>query len=139
MPAEAKQIMDKGYEAHALGTGTDAARHQRLQDLIAKDLAESQKNRVKDEAEANAAKGGDDLVRVGLNYVYEGNAAKGLPLIEQGIKKGNLKRPDDAKLLLGEAQLKAGQKQRAAQTFREVKGTDGTADLARLWVLQARA
>jgi Flp pilus assembly protein TadD len=60
-------------------------------------------------------------------------------LIEQGIKKGGLKRPDDARLLLGEAQLKAGQRQRATQTFREVKGTDGTADIARLWVLQARA
>jgi Flp pilus assembly protein TadD len=76
---------------------------------------------------------------VGLNYVYEGNASKGLSLIDQGIKKGGLKRPDDAKLLQGEAMLKAGQKQRAVQTFREVKGADGTADLARLWVLQARA
>jgi hypothetical protein len=139
VPSEAKEIMDRGYEKGALGTGAEAARQQRLRDLIAKDLAESQKNRAKDEADAKAAKNGDDLVRVGLNYVYEGNASKGLALIDEGIKKGGLKRPDDAKLLFAEAQLKAGQKQRAAQTFREVKGTDGTADLARLWALQARA
>jgi hypothetical protein len=139
VPSEAKEIVDKGYETHALGTGPEAARQQRLRDLIAKNLAESQKNRAKDEQDALESKDGNDLVRVGLNYVYEGNASKGIGLIEQGIKKGGLKRPDDAKLLLGEAQLKAGQRQRATQTFREVKGTDGTADIARLWILQARA
>jgi len=139
VPSEAKEIVDKGYETHALGTGAEAARQQRLRDLIAKNLADSQKNRAKDEREALDAKDGNDLVRIGMNYVYEGNAAKGISLVEQGIKKGGLKRPDDAKLLLGEAQLRAGQRQRAVQTFREVKGSDGTADIARLWVLQARA
>jgi len=139
VPSEAKEIVDKGYETHAHGTGAEAARQQRLRDLIAKNLADSQKNRAKDEREALDAKDGNDLVRIGMNYVYEGNAAKGISLVEQGIKKGGLKRPDDAKLLLGEAQLRAGQRQRAVQTFREVKGSDGTADIARLWVLQARA
>jgi hypothetical protein len=139
VPSEAKEILDKGYEMHVLGTGPEAARQQRLRDLIAKDLAESQKNRAKDEKEALESKDGNDLVRVGLNYVYEGNPNKGIPLMEQGIKKGGLRRPDDAKLLLGEVELRAGHKQRAVQTFREVKGTDGTADIARLWVLQARA
>ncbi|HEX4333262.1 MAG TPA: hypothetical protein VH040_14055 [Usitatibacter sp.] len=138
VPAEAKEIVDKGYEVRALGTGPDASRQQRLRDLIARNLAESRKARAKDEADAIASKDGNDLVRVGMNYVYEGNATKGISLVEQGIKKGNLRRPDDAKLLLGEAELRAGQKQRAVQTFREVKGSDGTADIARLWVLQAR-
>lgn len=138
VPSEAKQIVDKGYDTHALGTGPEAARQQRLRDLITKNLAESQKNRARDEAEALAAKDGNDLVRIGMNYVYEGNASKGISLVDQGIKKGGLKRPDDAKLLLGEAELKAGQRQRAVQTFREVRGNDGTADIARLWILQAR-
>jgi hypothetical protein len=70
--------------------------------------------------------------------VYEGQAQKGFRLIEQGIKKGGLKRPEDAKLRLGEAQLHAGQKQRGVQTLREVRGNDGAADIARLWVLHAR-
>ena len=138
-PAEAKVIVDKGYAAGVLGKGAEAERQGRLRDLVQRTLDESQKNRAKDEAEAMAAKDGNDLVKIGLNYVYEGKADKGLPLIEQGIKKGGLKRPDDAKLRLGEAQLYAGQKQRAVATLREVKGTDGTADIARLWVLNARA
>jgi tetratricopeptide (TPR) repeat protein len=139
VPAEAKAVLDKGYSAGVLGKGDQAERHKRLKDLVEKALADSQKTRAQDERDALAAKDGNDLVKVGLNYIYEGNAAKGLPLVEQGIKKGGLKRPDDAKLRLGEAQLYAGQRQRAVQTLREVKGTDGTADIARLWVLHARA
>jgi predicted Zn-dependent protease len=139
VPAEAKVIVDKGYDVKALGQGPEAARHQRLRDLVMKDLAESQRTRAKDEAEALAAKDGNDLVKVGLNYVYEGKAEKGLGLIEQGIKKGGLKRPDDAKLRLGEAQIYAGQKAKGVQTLKSVQGSDGTADIARLWILNARA
>jgi Outer membrane lipoprotein len=139
VPAEAKVIIEKGYSSGVLGKGDQAERHARLRDLVQKTHDASLKNRAQEEKEALAAKDGNDLVRIGLNYVYEGKAAKGLPLVEQGIKKGGLKRPEDAKLRLGEAQLYAGQKQRGVQTLREVKGNDGTADLARLWVLHARA
>jgi hypothetical protein len=139
VPAEAKAVLDKGYSAGVLGKGAEADRQKRLKDLVDKSLADSQKARAEDEKAALASKDGNDLVKVGLNYVYEGQAAKGLPLIEQGIKKGGLRRPDDAKLRLGEAQLYAGQKQKGVQTLREVKGSDGTADIARLWVLHARA
>ena len=139
VPAEAKIVLDKGYAAGLLGKGDQSDRHGRLRDLVEKALAESQKTRAADEAEAAAAKDGDALVKVGLNYVYEGNTAKGFPLIEQGLRKGGLKRPEDSKLRLGEAQLQAGQKQRGVQTLREVKGHDGAADIARLWVLYARA
>ena len=98
----------------------------------------SLKARAQEEQEAQSAKDGNALVNLGLNYVYEGKADKGLPLIEAGIKKGGLKRPEDAKLRYGEALLHAGRKERAVQVLRDVKGTDGTADIARLWVLQAR-
>ena len=107
VPAEAKVIVDKGYDVKALGQGPEAARHQRLRDLVMKDLAESQKARAKDEAEALASKDGNDLVKVGLNYVYEGKADKGLGLVEQGIKKGGLKRPEDAKQSSGGSHLRS--------------------------------
>ena len=139
VPAEAKLIMDKGYQVNALGKGDQAERHERLRKLVQKTLEESQKTRAQDEKEALAAKDGNALVAIGLNYVYEGNAAKGLPLIDAGIKKGGLKRPEDAKLRYGEALLHAGRKDRAVQVLRDVRGTDGTADIARLWVLHARA
>jgi hypothetical protein len=58
-------------------------------------------------------------------------------MMQQGIAKGSLKRPEDAKLHLGIAQVMAGDA-KAQATLRSVGGTDGTADLARLWSLYAR-
>ena len=139
LPAEATQVVDKGYEKKVLGTGPQADRHQRLRDLVKRSVDESQKNRAKDEQEAIAAKDGNDLVRIGSNYAFEGKADKGIQLIEQGIKKGRLKRPEDAKLALGYAQVRAGQRSKGVQTLRSIQGTDGTADIARLWVLHSRA
>jgi len=138
LPAEAKQVVDQGYEKKLLGTGQGADRHKRLRDLVMKSVDESQKNRAKDEQEALAAKDGNDLVRIGMNYVFEGKADKGISLMEQGIKKGGLKRPEDAKLALGYAQVHAGQRAKGVQTLRTVQGNDGTADMARLWALHAR-
>jgi hypothetical protein len=137
-PAEAKRIVDKGYEAKALGTGNQADRHQRLRDLVNKSVEESNKLRAREEQEALAAKEGNDLVKIGMNYVFEGKADKGISLMEQGIKKGGLKRPEDAKLTLGYAQVHAGQRARGVQTLRTVQGNDGAADIARLWVLHSR-
>ena len=139
VPAEAKMIMDKGYAAGVLGKGEEASRHERLRTLVTKQLEESQKNRDKDEREALASKDGNDLIKVGLNYVYEGKPEKGFPLIDQGLKKGGLKRPEDAKLRLGEAQLQSGRRESGVKTLRDVKGNDGAADIARLWVLHSRA
>jgi hypothetical protein len=139
VPSEAKLFLEKGYEVKALGQGKEAERHNRLRGLVEKSIAESQRTRAKDEEEALAAKDGNDLVKVGMNYVYEGKADKGISLMEQGIKKGGLKRPDDAKLRLGEAQIYAGKRAQGVQTLRDVKGNDGTADMARLWILNARA
>lgn len=136
-PHEAKQVVDKGFAAGVLGAGNDAARHGRLRDLVAKRLAEDASARPQAEKEARAAKQGDDLVAIGTDQVWAGQAAQGVKTIQEGIAKG-VKRPEDAKLQLGIAQLKAGDKAGAQRTLRSVQGTDGTADLARLWSLYAR-
>jgi hypothetical protein len=138
LPTESKQVVDKGFAAGVLGAGPEAGRHKRLRDLVVKRLSEDTASRAVDESAANAAKTGDALVVVGMNNVYSGQAAKGVGLIQQGIAKDSLKRPEDAKLHLGIAQLVAGDKAKALATFKTVQGTDGTADLARLWALYAR-
>ena len=75
------------------------------------------------------------MLNAGFNYVLHGSGEKGLQMMEQGVRKGGLKRPDDARLHLGYAYQFAGQNQKAIQVFRTVQGTDGTASLARLWNL----
>ena len=137
-PAEAKDIIDRGYAAGLLGTGSEADRHRRLRDMATKALADDTKTLGQDDANAAAAKDGTPLMNFGFNYVLRGQPAKGLPMMEQGIKKGGLKRPEDAKLRLGIAQALAGHSQQAVQTLASVHGTDGTAELARLWSVAAR-
>lgn len=136
--AEAKQVVDKGFAVGALGTGAEADRSKRLRDLIVKRTDEAKKTAADDEKAALAAKDGNDLVTIGFNQVFEGQKAKGVQLMQQGIAKGGLKRPDDAKLHLAIAQLMAGEGAKAQATLKTVGGSDGTADLARLWSLYAR-
>jgi len=134
---EAQQAMDKGFAAGVLGVGPEAERHKRLKDLVAKRLAESKAGQAQALTDAKAAKDGGELLAIGMDQVYGGQAKAGLELMQQGIAKGT-KRPDDAKLHLAIAQLVAGDHAKSAATFRTVQGNDGTADLARLWALYAR-
>jgi tetratricopeptide (TPR) repeat protein len=136
-PAEAKKIIDQGFASSALGTGTDAERQKRLRDLATKQASDDRKTLAQNETEAGNAKDGTALINVGYAYVTYGDFDKGLKLMEQGLQKGSVRRPDDATLHLGEAYLLAGQKAKAVQTFKTVQGNDGTADLARLWILHA--
>jgi hypothetical protein len=137
-PSEAKYIVDKGFAAGVLGTGKEAERHKRLADLVAKKIEEDKKALAENLIEAEAAKDGTALTNIGMNLVFAGDKAKGIALMQKGIAKDNLKRVDDAKLHLAVAQIQAGENAKASATLREVKGTDGTADLARLWSLFAR-
>ena len=134
-PAEGKKIVDNGYAKGVLGTGAEAARHKRLQDLADKNAAEDLKNLAANEAEAQKAKDGTALVNLGYALVTAGQTDKGIAMIVEGITRGGLKRPDDARLHLGLAYLQAGKKADAIKTFKTVQGTDGTAELARYWII----
>ena len=138
LPAEGKAIVDKGFAAGALGTGAEAARHKRLQDLANKQEAEGKAGIEQRAQAAAAAKDGNELVQIGAAYASMGQGDKAVALIEQGIAKGGLKRPEDAKLRLGLALLQARQKAKAVQVLRSVQGNDGAADLGRLWALYAQ-
>lgn len=134
-PAEGKKIVDVGYAKGVLGTGTDAARHKRLQDLADKNAAEDLKNMPANEAEARKAKDGTALVNLGYAMVTAGQTDKGIAAMLEGIARGGIKRVDDARLHLGLAYLQAGKKADAIKAFKSVQGTDGAADLARYWII----
>jgi hypothetical protein len=135
-PVEAKAIVDKGYAAGVLGSGDQAARHQRLKDLVLKSEAESAAGLEKNATEAATFKDGNDLVKIGTVYASMGQHDKAVQLIEQGIAKGGLKRPDDAKLRLALAMAHNPKtKAKGLQALRAVGGTDGTAEIARLYTV----
>jgi outer membrane protein assembly factor BamD (BamD/ComL family) len=140
LPGEGKQVVEKGFAAGVLGTGTpaEADRHRRLKDLVTKRTEEDKQGMAARQTQAAAAKAGNELVDVGFAQAFLGEPRKGIALMEQGIAKGGLKRVDDAKLHLGIAWWMAGEPSRAQSVFKTVAGSDGTADLARLWTLISR-
>lgn len=129
--AEAKAVLDEGFARGLLGKGAEAERQKRLLALASQRAADAPKALAEAEAEA---KDGNALVRIGMGYSGLGQHDKAIALIQKGIARGDLKNPDDARLQLGIAHLRAGNKAKAAEALRSVKGTDGAADLARLWM-----
>jgi hypothetical protein len=135
---EAKKVVDQAYANHIFGDGPEAARQKRLVDLITKRLADDAKVLPQAEKDAAAAADGTASINLGFNYITAGQVQKGLPLVDAGLKKGNFKREDDAKLHAGMAYALAAQKAKAVQTLKTVQGADGTQALAHLWTYRAQ-
>jgi len=129
--AEAKAVIDEGFARGIVGKGAEAERQKRLQALAAQKATDAPRDLA--QAAAEAAGDANALVRIGMAYTGLGQHDKGIALIQQGIAKGGHKHVDDARLHLGIAYLRAGNRAKANEAFRSVKGTDGAADLARLW------
>lgn len=135
LPGEAEAVITQGFSSGVLGNGAEADRHRRLKDLVARAVAEDRQSLPRIERDAAGARDGNALVATGAAYLSYGQADKAVSLIRDGIARGGLKYPEDARLHLALAQLKAGDRAGATATLREVHGEDGTADLARLWLL----
>ncbi|WP_153141856.1 tetratricopeptide repeat protein [Paraburkholderia agricolaris] len=126
-PIEGRQVIDQGFSSGVLGHDAGADREKRLQALAAK--------RAQSTVDSNGVP--IPAFDAAFNQVFAGQAQQGLATMEALIAKGGMTHPDQAQLRLGEAYFIAGQKARAVQAFRAVRGDDGSADLARLWLLIA--
>jgi hypothetical protein len=132
-PAEALKVIDRGLSLSLLGNGKDAANHSALRERASKAAEKDSADLARAESAARSAREGDALVNVGFVHVTAGTPAKGVPLMEQGVAKGNLRRADEARLHLGLALWQAGRKDDAVKALADVKGNDGSANLARVW------
>jgi hypothetical protein len=126
-PVEGKQVVNQGFASGVLGKDAGADREKRLQALATKRAASTVDSNGMPIPQFDLA----------FNQIFAGRAPQGLATMEGLIAKGGVPHPDQAQLHLGEAYYFAGQKQKAIQVFKAVKGDDGSADLARLWVLVA--
>jgi hypothetical protein len=138
-PEEAKRVLDDAY-ANKPFTGADLAEANKLRVDVNKSVASDRAQQAVNESAAKAAKDGNSLVSLGLLETVDGNAAQGAQLIEQGIAKGGLKAPDEARLHLGYAQVKAGRDADALKAFQAVTGGPaGTVQIAHVWALYAQS
>lgn len=134
-PIDARQILEKGFVAGVLGAQPE---HKQLRDKVSKEADDDLKNMARTAAEAEQGKEGPGLFNAGLNFVISGDKEKGLPMMERGIKRAGIKRPQDAKLRLGMAYAMNGESGKAADLLASVTGADGIADVAKLWAIFAR-
>jgi hypothetical protein len=137
-PAEAQALLNRGFAKGVLGSGAEGERHQRLRALVDKQAADDKAALAQSPAAAAAMPGGDALINTGLNFIASGQAERGAELIDQGVRKGNFKRSDEALLHAGWGYYAAGKSDKAIQTLKLVQGGDGAADLAGLWTILAR-
>ena len=133
LPAEAQALLDEAFGSGLLGKDGNALADQKLREATTRAAAGDRAGMADGEAAAQKAKDGNSATNLGLAMSGAGLHERGLALMLQGQAKGGLRRPDDALLHLGLVQWRAGKIDDAMRSFEAVKGSDGSADLARLW------
>lgn len=137
-PGEAQKILEKGFERGAFNEQRVKDRNTRLLETVKKTAASDQASLPKLEADAANSPTGVKSAGAGLAYFGYGQYDKAAELLGKALTKGGLKEENQARLLLGISQLKAGHKDEAMKTFKQVKGDPALEQLAGLWVLHAK-
>ncbi|MGC8517352.1 MAG: tetratricopeptide repeat protein [Steroidobacteraceae bacterium] len=138
-PGEAEQVLNSALKNNVFTDAHQKAKAERILQDAEKRAASDQKTLAHTAQLAGQQAKGNSDVRVGLAYFGYQHYHKAVQLITQGIAKGGLARPAEAHLLLGIAQLKAGNKAAALNAFNSVKGDPTLQRLAELWSLKAKS
>ena len=136
---EAKWVLDHGIVNKILSQSNDSSIYSQLRAEINRKIEDERKTVNRLENEAPTTNNAIGMMNSGLALIYMGESDRGLGMLEKAISRvGPTDRPQDARLHLGIAYLKAGKKSRALELFNSVSGVHGSADLARLWGIHAK-
>ena len=139
-PEEAKRILDDAFASAHPFTGPDLVEANKLRAAVAKSVASDKAQESINLNAANAAKDGNALFSLGLLKVVDGNPNDGLTMMQQAMAKGGLRNPEEARLHLGYAQIKAGRDADALKTFQSItSGPNGIVPMAHVWALYAQS
>ena len=131
-PGEALKVLDEALTAPGITAGQSASMSRR-RDAALRQAESDRRQRARDETAARSARDGQALFTLGWAWVTEGQAETGLPLMVQGLQRGGIARPEEARLHHGMALALAGQKTEAQQALRQVQGDASLVALAGLW------
>lgn len=138
IPGEAQAALEAAFARKAFTEKRDIDRNTRLLNASKERAAADRASLAKQDRDAAAGKSADADLRVGQAFMSYGQYAQAVTAIQRGIAKGNATDPAEAQLVLGIAQLKAGNKGEAAKAFRAVKGDADLERVAKLWSLRAQ-
>jgi len=135
LPGEAQAVIEKGLQKNAFTRPSQKEQANQLMSEAKQAVTLDKSTLDKQDASARAKPTGDNDVKLGAAYLSYGDPAKAIEAIQRGIAKGGVKNPDDAALLLGIAQLRAGNKPEAAKAFQTVNKDPTMTRIAKLWLL----
>jgi hypothetical protein len=138
-PGETVAVLQRAFQQNLITDTREKERYQHLLDGAKQRAMKDEASLPAAEPAAEKAPDGNMLIQLGAAYLSYGQATKAVALLQQGIAKGMLKNPDEAVLLLGQAQLKAGQTGAAKSNFEKVASSanGNYARIGRLWTLYA--
>ncbi len=135
LPAQAARVLEAGFASKVLGTGPDAATHQRLRADAARRAADDEKNLPaleKAESDANAQA---ELAEV---LASRGQWARANAAYARALAAGGVRREAEIRLHQGISLFKAGQAAQARAALEAVKGDPSAVELASLWLLRVQ-
>jgi hypothetical protein len=140
--AEAERILQKAFEKKVFTDQRSIDKNNRLLASIQKGMAQDKASLPQRAQAAAASPNGDDDVNVGIAYLSYQQFPEAIKVLQNSLTKPltdpKPRTANEIKLLIGVAQLEAGDKQGAVKTFREVKNDPQLERLASLWSLRAR-
>ncbi|MFD0669192.1 hypothetical protein ACT80S_15835 [Ramlibacter sp. MAHUQ-53] len=135
LPAQALRVLDAGFASKVLGTGAEAASHQRLRAEAARRAAEDDKGLpALEKAEA------DPTAQAELAEVLASRQqwARANAAYARALAAGGNRREAELRLHHAISLFKAGQVPQARAAFQAVQGDPSAVELASLWLLRVQ-
>lgn len=136
-PGEALTVLESGYAKGLLGVGPGKEREERLRAAFKKAADTDKASLPAMEKKASAAATGQDDATLGEVYLGYGQYPQAIAALERGIKKGGLKKADQAQIALGIAYLRSNQADKARAAFKAVPAESELGRMASLWAIHA--
>jgi tetratricopeptide (TPR) repeat protein len=135
---EAARVLQKGIDANVFTEQRDKDKNGRLLAAAQKRAAVDQAALAQTASEAASTPTGPKAASLGLILLAYQQYPQAVDALNRALKIGGLTSVPSTQLLLGIAELKAGNKDAAVKTFHAVKGDQKYERLANLWALHAR-
>jgi TolA-binding protein len=136
-PTEAAKAMHKGVDTGAVKIISPTDKNSRLMKLVDQGAADDKRDMAKIEKELVARKNGDIDIKLGMSLLMAGETDRAIESFNRGLSAeriAQVKKPDDAYMLLGLAQYRKGDKAAAIAAFTQAKASTDMAKVADLWL-----
>lgn len=131
VPYYAARVMEKGFDAEII---EEKSKNFELAGSAWRQAQETEKSIPMMEKAAAKAEDGELYTRLGNVYLDGDQNEKAIEAVEKGLAKGGVKRPDQARLVLGMAYFNTGDYSEARKAFRAAAKDKRSEKYANQWI-----